>query len=282
MPEHEGAAVRTSQEPFDQVPCWLRELGLHAYTTYAALVSYERRGCFPSVAALSVRAMISERSVRSALRALEVAGAIRTEQSKGRATSTYHLLGHQRNPAAGAALPPPTRQEVPVPTRQEVPPMSDEGLTSQSEGPNGPSRLRDSRSARDEPGAHPDADAICERLAAHVAEVLERPAPPITKGWRREARLMLDGPGKAEPEWSREQLEHVIGWLSGPTRDAQFWRSNVLSMDALRRQMPRLAAAVKREHAARVAGGGASRPVQTHADLAAMADRLEARERAAS
>lgn len=79
---------------------------------------------------------------------------------------------------------------------------------------------------------------------------------------------MLDGPGKLEPEWTREQLEHAIRWLGGPTKDAQFWSANVLSMDALRRQMPRLVAAIKREHRERTTAGVQGR--QTFDDLRAM------------
>lgn len=265
MPD-EGRRLRTSQQPFDQVPCWLRDLGLHAYSTYAALVFLERAaGCFPSVATLASVAMLSERSTRTALRKLEDADAIRTEHSKGRATSTYHLLAHTRNPALDAALEGPTRQDVPDATRQDVPPISDEGLTSQNDEPNGSSAPR---SRRDQPGAHPDADAICEALADHVEHVTGRPRPTYGQAWRRQARLMLDGPGDVDPEWTREQLEHVIKWLGGPTKDAQFWSANVLSMDALRRQMPRLVAAVKREHRERTTSGFAG--AQTFDDLRQM------------
>lgn len=275
MPD-DGAQVRTSQAPYDAVPCWLRDLGLHAYTTYAALLSFERsRGCFPSVATLAGAAMISERACRSALRVLERVGAIRTDLSKGRTSNTYHLLAHGGNPAAVAEPEPPTRQDVQGATRQDVQPMSDEGLSSQNDEPIGSS----ARVRRDVPGASVDVDAVCEALADHVERVTDRPRPTYGQAWRRQARLMLDGPGKLEPEWTREQLEHVITWLGGPTKDAQFWSANVLSMDALRRQMPRLVAAIKREHRERTAGGSGA-PRQTHADLAAMAARARARDEA--
>jgi len=69
----------------------------------------------------------------------------------------------------------------------------------------------------------------------------------VTKQWRRDVRLMLDGPGKSPPEWSVEQLLFVIQWLDAPTRDAQFWSPNVLCPAKLRAQMPKLVAAIRRE-----------------------------------
>lgn len=273
----ESRQVRTRQEPFDQVPCWIRTLGLHAYTTYAALVNIERvAGCFPSVATLASVAMLSERSTRAALRTLEQAGAIRTEQSKGRQTSTYHLLAFASNPAAGAES---TRQDVPSSTRQDVPPISDEGLSSQTEPPSGGSDS--SVIAKDAPGFHPVADVLCVQLAGCVAAVTDQLEVGVPHAWRREARLMLDGPGSKPPEWTVDQISYAIRWLeAGASRDAAFWRTNILSMPTLREKMPRLCAAIKAEKARIPTAVHVPAFTDRAAAAAAQIERLEARERA--
>lgn len=261
------------------VPCWIAKLGVYAYATYGALVRFERGGgCFPGQEAIATATGISKRRVIEALADLEKAEAITVDRAPrgSRKTNTYHLRGHVRS-AGDALVDAPGGQDVRSSGVQEAHSNQIEGLSSQTEGPNGPSEsVRDSGIGRDEPGAHPDADRICELLSDHVADVLDHPGPPISKAWRREARLMLDGPGPKPPEWSREQLEFAITWLAGPTRDAQFWRGNVLSMDALRRQMPRIRSAIKREKEAKAQGR--QTPTQSFDDLREMHARFAAQE----
>ena len=73
-----------------------------------------------------------------------------------------------------------------------------------------------------------------ERLCAHLADRIEGNGsnrPPIGKKWRDSARLMLDRDGRTE-----QQIHAAIDWC----QDDGFWKSNVMSMPALREQYERL------------------------------------------
>ena len=82
--------------------------------------------CFPSVETLARETQVHRRTVQTALRQLEAAGAILTDRSRGRSSSLYRLMIHP-NPAdsapfnRGVSPPSPTRQSFP-PTRQSFPP----------------------------------------------------------------------------------------------------------------------------------------------------------------
>ena len=75
-----------------------------------------------------------------------------------------------------------------------------------------------------------DVMEVCDAMAASVAERTGK-RPPVSKGWRDAARLMLDRDGIP--------LEHVLGAIRWSASD-EFWRSNVLSVPKLREQYPRL------------------------------------------
>jgi hypothetical protein len=76
----------------------------------------------------------------------------------------------------------------------------------------------------------PDVDRLCEHLADRIAEDGSK-RPPIGKGWRDAARLMLDKDGRTE-----EEVHLAIDWC----QDHLFWRTNVLSMPTLREKFDRL------------------------------------------
>lgn len=76
----------------------------------------------------------------------------------------------------------------------------------------------------------PDVEALCNRLAARVEENGSK-KPTITKEWRDAARLMIDKDGR-----TYDQILYLIDWAQS---DA-FWRSNILSMQKLRKQFDQL------------------------------------------
>lgn len=67
-----------------------------------------------------------------------------------------------------------------------------------------------------------------ERICRHLADRVEgngSKRPPITKGWRDAARLMIDRDGHSEDE-----IHGAIEWC----QNSDFWHSNVLSLPKLR------------------------------------------------
>mgnify|MGYP000856094348 CR=1 FL=1 len=68
------------------------------------------------------------------------------------------------------------------------------------------------------------------RICAHLADRIESNGslrPKITKGWRTDARLLLDKDGRTV-----DQVIKAIDWC----QDNEFWRSNIRSMSKLREQ----------------------------------------------
>jgi hypothetical protein len=71
-----------------------------------------------------------------------------------------------------------------------------------------------------------DVEALCEHLADRI-EANGSKRPTITKAWRTACRLLLDVDGRTE-----DQVHKAIDWCQSD----EFWRSNVMSMSALRKQ----------------------------------------------
>jgi len=72
----------------------------------------------------------------------------------------------------------------------------------------------------------PDVESLCTRLADRVeSNGVKRPT--ITKAWRDDARKLIDIDGYAVPD-----IERVIDWCQAD----DFWKSNILSMNKLRKQ----------------------------------------------
>jgi len=235
--------VRTT---FGQVPHWIAPLGSKAILAYYALTfhaDHATRECRPSVKTLAGHVGVCPNSMREGLHTLEAAGAVVVQErtrSDGFQTSNAYVLRHD----------PPGLQDM----EGRTPPQGGRASTTRSAGldegglelaPDGASVVADPERA--------DIEEVVTALAAHVRTTTSRD-PSVTKAWRRDVRLMLDGPGKSPPEWTVEQLLFVIGWLDTPTRDAQFWAPNILCPSKLRAQMPKLVAAIRRERAAPAGG----------------------------
>ena len=137
-----------SHKPTDRVTWALAFPGVHpvgrlVLASLAVHADQSKLTCWPSLETLARETQVSERGVRGSLRSLEAAGAIRTEQSRGRTSNVYRLMippnpaisaglnpVEPPNPAISAPLNhpqpgnlcPPTRQSLPGSTRQSLPP----------------------------------------------------------------------------------------------------------------------------------------------------------------
>jgi len=226
---------------FAAVPCWISPLGSKAILSYYALAcQLRRRGgeCTASLRDLADAAGVGTTAMRDGIALLVEHGAVHVQEQYGddgaRLPNVYHLRTD----------PPSATRTAPSATRT-TPRREPEGLNTQTKDkrstPNGVDIVEAPERA--------DVEEVVTALAAHVRTTTSRD-PSVTKAWRRDVRLMLDGPGKAPPEWSVEQLLYVIGWLDTASRDAQFWAPNILCPSKLRAQMPKLVAAIRRERAA--------------------------------
>jgi hypothetical protein len=103
-----------------------------------------------------------------------------------------------------------------------------------------------------------DAERLCQQLADRIeANGSRRPA--VTKAWRDAARRMIDLDGRTE-----DQVARAIDWC----QNDEFWCSNILSMDKLRKQYDRLRLAAQR-------GSGGTKTATTDArvqDVLSMLD----------
>lgn len=89
-----------------------------------------------------------------------------------------------------------------------------------------PSRPDPSLSNAEEAPLREDVEAICKRLADRVeGNGVKRPT--ITKAWRDDARKLIDLDG-----YHFTEIERVIDWCQSD----DFWKSNILSMNKLRKQ----------------------------------------------
>lgn len=94
-----------------------------------------------------------------------------------------------------------------------------------------------------------DVVGLCVRLAGRMRINDERAkVAPDSIAWRDPMRLLLDRDRR-----TIEDVERVIDWC----QTDEFWRSNILSPAALRRQFPRLLLAMRRDDGAT---GPAARP----------------------
>ena len=94
----------------------------------------------------------------------------------------------------------------------------------ESHPPSGDSATTDAEADRD------DVNRVCEHMANSVHQRTGR-RPNITRAWRTAARLMLDRDQRTEAD-----IIAAINWSAND----DFWRANILSLPALRRQYDRL------------------------------------------
>lgn len=80
------------------------------------------------------------------------------------------------------------------------------------------------------PQIRDDVQRLCDHLADRI-EGNDAKRPTVGKAWRDAARRMLDNDGRDETA-----VHRAIDWC----QDSEFWRANILSMPALRKQYDRL------------------------------------------
>lgn len=112
-----------------------------------------------------------------------------------------------------------------------------------------------------------DVEQACT-LLADLIEGNGSKRPRISDEWRRSARLLMDKDGR-----SLEQVLTAIRWC----QNDDFWRGNILSMPALRKQYDKLRLAAIRERSQKQAGGRNS-DLGTDAHLDRYLERRKARE----
>lgn len=239
------------QTPFVIVPKWILPLGWKAISVYTAIASFsDAKGeSWPSHASIAEAAGISVSTVQSGLLLLRDRGAVvimeRRREDGGRSSNAYFLRmddpsvprvdTHRSGGRGGVG--PADRAELDTDEREPSP--DGEGAAGSP--------------GRDEEGADERVDALCAQLATHVVEVAGGSRPGYGKAWRRECRLMLEKDG-----WTVDQVSFAIRWLAGPTKDAIFWKTNVLSMPTLREKMRVISAAIRAEKEARGRPGSAA------------------------
>ncbi|MFC7219308.1 hypothetical protein ACFQLX_14185 [Streptomyces polyrhachis] len=154
-----------------------------------------------------------------------------------------------------------------VPVGKEQGTGSREQETSATPPPIPPPAAAEAAPPPDPQGAPPqeraDVVRVCEALADAVAANGSN-RPIVTERWRTEARLMLDKDGRT--------VEQVLGAVAWCQSDP-FWRANVMSMAALRKQYDRL-----RLQARQRPGSPTSTVDQRVTTALRLADRLAAEE----
>jgi hypothetical protein len=158
---------------------------------------------------------------------------------------TGYPAGHAQSWKSGAGEPGPVGQDLYEVQKEE----QNEGLPSSSATGTGPVG-GDADDAGPEASAKIDLDAgrvskpvreDVERLCVHLADSIESNGskrPPINKGWRDSARLLMDRDGRTE-----EQIIAAIDWCQAD----EFWRTNILSMPKLREKYDQLRLVAQRQ-----------------------------------
>ena len=82
-----------------------------------------------------------------------------------------------------------------------------------------------------------DVERVCTHLVDRIVSNGSNP-PTITDEWRTAARLLLDKDGRPE-----DKVHAAIDWC----QDSEFWRSNIMSVPALRKQYERLRLQAQKE-----------------------------------
>lgn len=91
-------------------------------------------------------------------------------------------------------------------------------------------QVRDQAEPQHDPNDRPDTRRVCEHLA-DLIEANGSKRPTITKGWLNQARLMLDRDHREV-----DKVLKAIDWCQADP----FWKANILSVEALRRQYEKL------------------------------------------
>ena len=242
-----------------------------------ALASYAgpERTAWPKLSTLEADTGMSRSTCQRAVRELQAAGYLavdhQTRPGRGKVPSLYRLTDPSRLVTSDHPTGHP-RPMAPVTSDQtDVSPMTGpigNRTSEQDQVEQSVARVTDERE---------DVMAVCNAVANH-ARTMGYPAPkyPWPAAWTRPARLMLDRDGVTLSE-----ALAAVRWLADPSRDAQFWATNVRSPDALRRHLPKMRAQAARRpgvvadwsvDASRFVAG-----VQAAKDMLGHADRLGGR-----
>jgi hypothetical protein len=204
--------------------------------------NHEGRNAFPSIAELCRKSRLSQRGVRYALRGLEEAGCvITTPQAGPGGCNRYQVV---MDPAEIAAPPADIaggqilqdgnlQQQGGQSVTEEVSQIAPVTVLEPSTNP------KDiSSPIADAPGdpVRDDVERICQHLSEQIAANGSR-RPKITKGWRTQARLLLDKDGRTEA-----QVHNAIVWC----QNDPFWKANIMSMQKLREKYDQLRLAAQR------------------------------------
>jgi len=146
-------------------------------------------------------------------------------------------------PQAGAGLPPEPSVDPPggpvESLRPEVEVEREEEMEVEWESEAGaPDSTRSTSSSASERESAPEIVAVCEVLADLIeSNGSKRPSVAQVKGWRKDARLMIEQDGRTV-----EQIEAAMQWAHNhPAGAGGFsWRSVILSMGKLREKFDQL------------------------------------------
>ena len=136
--------------------------------------------CFPAVETLARETRLSRRTVQTALRQLEVAGAILTERSRGRTSSLYRLMipPNRAIPAPNRAIPARFNRAIPAPQQGY---SFEQGKEQQQQQP-----LR-VREASDLATTTPAAAALpCSSTSPSKTQTARHTCPKCERTWPKE------------------------------------------------------------------------------------------------
>lgn len=252
---------------FALVPEWLLDAAVSAQAIrlYAVLSRYADRDgqAYPSRKLLAERLQVKDKgTVDRALKELVDVRAVTVrarQDDAGDQTSNAYTV--HRTPPAGVAarIQPPRRARaatgsdassdggrtnpatVAAQIQHEREPLEREPserdlLVTDADASSTPDPDSEGNASLDQPGQRDDVERLCNRLADRIEANGSR-RPTITKAWRTSARLLLDRDQRTE-----DQVSRAIDWC----QNDEFWRTNVLSMQTLRKQYDRLRLAAQR------------------------------------
>lgn len=217
---------------FAIVPEWVldAEVSDRAVRLYGLLARYaDQRGlAWPRRAVLAERLRTSVKSVDRAMAELETLRAVEVEArfDDGGQRSNYYRVRR--------VCPYPSSVVTPPPGQDGRPPLVTGVAQKESHG-------NENQGTRtDTPAVSDDVLRLCGVLAEKLVENGCKPPSMTKSGWLDPMRLLL------EKDYRRpEQVERAILWATSD----EFWRANIMSPGALRRNYDRLRLAAQRDRA---------------------------------
>jgi len=230
----------------------------------ADCVKTEGGWAWPSVKELCRKTQLAERAVRAAITELSGLGELDVEFNAGPGgCNRYRVVSAGTPPAKNAGVQilqgagnagvqdlhpqesaqlnghTPAESAAPAESaplqKMQVPPAeSAPGTVKNHKRSSSKKNVGDSSPPRE------DVERICAHLVERIVSNGSNP-PTITDEWRTAARLLFDKDGRPE-----DKVHAAIDWC----QDSEFWRSNIMSMPALRKQYERLRLQAQKEQRA--------------------------------